>query len=277
VAAWTGNPSQTNLYFVNAAGTSFSAPLVAGGAALLVDAGKALYPANSNAVDARVVKAVLMNSADRFAGWDNGQRLVGPVLVTTQSLDYASGAGRLNLARASTLYMAGVADLPGAGGAPVGAFGWDYGRVAPRGTNDYLIAAPIPAGERISITLDWFVTAGLDTNAPASTYGSFRDLDLELWTADAGQPAARVAQSSSLYNNTEMLDVVSPSNGFYLVRVVDQGALYDFDGGGGGGTPYGLAWSVASAVPEPSAAVFALTGGLAAAGLLRRRRRARFA
>ena len=116
-AAYTGNPAQTNLYYVNESGTSFAAPLVAGGAALLVDAGKNLY-GGGNAVDARVIKAVLMNSADRFAGWSNGLHKLGGLLVTTQSLDFAVGAGRLDLSTAYTQYTAGTHDVAGLGAAP---------------------------------------------------------------------------------------------------------------------------------------------------------------
>ncbi|HSV15171.1 MAG TPA: S8 family serine peptidase, partial [Tepidisphaeraceae bacterium] len=89
----------TNFYSFNAAGTSFAAPIVAGGAALLVDAAHSYFPNDDKAVDGRVIKAVLMNAADKTVGWDNGQSLVGGVVRTTQALDYATGAGRVDLSK----------------------------------------------------------------------------------------------------------------------------------------------------------------------------------
>src|SRR5437870_575637 len=65
VAAYTGDTTQTGFYGINAAGTSYSAPTVAGGATLVVDAGKNLFPTNPKAIDGRIIKAVLLNSADK--------------------------------------------------------------------------------------------------------------------------------------------------------------------------------------------------------------------
>ena len=45
-----------------------------------------------------------MNSADKLAGWDNGQhfdKFLGHV-VTTQSLDWSQGAGQVNFTSASS-------------------------------------------------------------------------------------------------------------------------------------------------------------------------------
>ena len=74
---------------------------MAGGAALL-DSASYNTPAlavNPNSRDARVIKAVLMNSADKIPGWNNGEiphpNGFGGVR-TTQSLDYNSGAGAMN-------------------------------------------------------------------------------------------------------------------------------------------------------------------------------------
>lgn len=261
VAAYTGNPAQTNLYYVNQSGTSFAAPLVAGGAGLLVDAGKTLY-GGSNAVDARVLKAVLMNSADRFTGWSNGLHNLGGLLVTTQSLDYATGAGRLDLARAYPQYTAGTHDVAGLGGGAVSPVGWDYGLVAPGGTNDYFLSLPTPVGGHFDVTLDWFTDASLDTNALTSAYGSFFNLDLEVWLANGNTPVEEIAASSSAYNNVELLSFDAPTNGNYVVRVVNHGAVYDFGGNTTNALTYGLAWNAVS-VPEPSGLLLLLTALLA--------------
>ena len=62
----------------------------------------------------RVIKAVLLNSADKTPGWDNGQslqRFNGTTLLrTTQGLDYTVGAGRMNLTRAWDQFTAATTD-----------------------------------------------------------------------------------------------------------------------------------------------------------------------
>jgi hypothetical protein len=272
-AAWTGDPAQTNLYYVNVAGTSFAAPLVSGGAALLVDAGKALYGGGTS-VDARVLKAVLMNAADRFPGWANGLTNLGGVLVTTQSLDEQVGAGRLNLADAYRQYTLGTHDVEGLGGGTVALTGWDYGLAAPGATNDYYFALPSPAGGHIDVTLDWFTDGSLDTNAFTAAYGSYFNFDLEVWLAAGDAPVEKVASSSSAYNNAELLSFLAPTNGSYMVRVINQGAVYDFGGTLTNALTYGLAWSAAS-VPEPTGLLLLPLALLVAALSPRRGRAAR--
>ncbi len=271
LAAYTNNIVETDLYSVNNAGTSFAAPLVAGGAGLLVDAGKSLY-GGGNAVDARVLKAVLMNSADRFAGWSNGLHNLGGLLVTTQSLDFATGAGRLDLSTAFTQYTDGTHDVAGLGGGAVSPVGWDYGLVAPGGTNDYFLSMPTPTGGKFDVTLDWFTDGSLDTNAFTVSYGSFFNLDLEVWLASGGTPVEEIAASSSTYNNVELLSFNAPTNGSYVIRVVNKGAVYNFGGNSTNSLTYGLAWS-ATSVPEPTSLVLVASAILGAAAFTRRRGR----
>jgi len=59
-------------------GTSFATPLVAAGAALIDSTAKTYFdPSITNAATrSEVIKAVLMNSADKLSGWDNGQQIV---------------------------------------------------------------------------------------------------------------------------------------------------------------------------------------------------------
>ena len=118
--------SQDNVY-VNAGGTSFAAPTVAGGLALMVDAGRQLQTQTYNVttgnstyigvqladtlIDPRVMKAILLTSANRnLPGWDNGQTTVDlgdgkSVIRTTQSLDWNLGAGAANFTNAVNLIL----------------------------------------------------------------------------------------------------------------------------------------------------------------------------
>ncbi|MGA2501337.1 MAG: S8 family serine peptidase, partial [Tepidisphaeraceae bacterium] len=111
-------PGQNDLYYIGIAGTSFASPTVAGGAALMVGAARDRLGSATKATDTLIVKAILMNSADKLPGWTNNTTSVGGVLVTTQGLDYSSGAGAMNLDRAFDQEFAGNTDLPGPGGGP---------------------------------------------------------------------------------------------------------------------------------------------------------------
>ena len=121
-------------YAIDNGGTSFSSPIVAGGAALVIDAGYANF-GGGNAVDGRVIKAVLLNSADKTPGWNNGQvqNPVSLVISTTQNLDYAVGAGVIDLNKAYSQYLSGTTDpgLTGSQNAQVRPIGWDFGTVSP--------------------------------------------------------------------------------------------------------------------------------------------------
>ena len=268
----SGNPIGA-YFFIVATGTSFASPVVAGGAALLVDLGKARFGAG-DATDGRVIKAVLMNSAVKVDNWNNGQHPVsdpagmgGVVITTTQSLDYASGAGRIDLARALGQYTYGSPDAaPGGGLAPIG---WSYAVIQPNGISDYSIETFVDTGAQMAATLDWFVNRALaDTTG---TEVQFANLDLELWklTGPDGTPEALVAESDSLYNNVEHLYLNAPASGYYMLRVRWAGENYGLSSPLP--EPYALAW----AVPEPGTLCL-LLGGAAVACLRRaagRRRR----
>lgn len=248
-------------------GTSYAAPLVSGGVALLKDASNQLGM-TSTSLDSRVIKAVLMNSADKLAGWNNGQHLVGGVVVTTQSLDWYQGAGMMNLTKAYDQYLSGTTDVAGNGGGTVQKLGWDLGQVeaASNAHNDYLISSALLAGQVLDVTLTWFRNATSPTLSGSTLVTSdegFANLDLEVWDANL---TTLYATSNSTYNSSEELHYTLTSNGTYLIRVVYEDQVY----GTASSEYYGLAWSV---VPEP--AVIAALAGMALTGVIIWRRRKR--
>ena len=122
-------PDDTEL-FASASGTSFSASVAAGAIALLQDAALAdielgLLP--DHAIEAPVIKAVIMNSAAKIIGWTNnggnpgqpqnnreGQDLESDTIrtrTTGLSLDPYQGAGIINLKRAYETLVAGYLDV----------------------------------------------------------------------------------------------------------------------------------------------------------------------
>jgi hypothetical protein len=242
-------------YSRSVTGTSLSAPTVAGGAALLYDAAYSALPAAPAARDARVMKAVLMNSAEKTQGWNNGQ-VAHPNgnggVLTTQGLDNRVGAGRMDLDGAFDQFLAETADVAGTTGGPLGAVavvGWDFGLVAQGITNDYLFDRPLAAGSTFAATLSWFRDRDL-IGLTNYTDASYDNLDLELWSAIGGTAGDLIAESRSLYNNSEHFSFAIPTTGAYLLRVRWTEQLFDLVGDVNSEF-YGLAWA-GMAVPEPA-------------------------
>ncbi len=253
----TGGTDITNgagNFYARATGTSFAAPLVAAGAALLDDVGYARF-SGGQANDVRTIEAVLLNSADKTAGWNNGQTVVaGGLIRTTQSLDYAVGAGRMDLNKAFDQYTAGTTNVPGLAGGIVQPIGWDYGNVAEGAPDDYRIAPALVAGTTFTATLDWLEDSTVSPGGiHATAYHSFDNLDLQVWELSNGALLREIAESSSIYNNVEHLNFTLPDTASYMVRVLWNGKVYDVSGDPHN-TDFGLAWS-ATAIPEPTSAI----------------------
>lgn len=257
-----------NFYLTNAAGTSFSAPIVAGGAALLVDYGRSNF--DTHAIDGRVIKAVLLNSADKTAGWDNGQRYQPntPHIVTTQGLDYATGAGRMNLSRAFDQFTAGTTNNASiaADGSHVKPIGWSFGSAGPGQPSNFIIDPPLTAGQTLTATLTWFVHRGFTDATPTAdaiaTDDRFDNLNLQIWELLNGLPTTEVAESACLYNNVQHLSFVLPDSAQYLIRVSWAGQQYDLTNLNSSVHPgpedFALAWSNQS-VPEPVGGLVLMT------------------
>ena len=240
-AGGTSTPGN-NLYSPDRFGTSFAAPLIAAGAALVVDVGKERYGGGA-AVDGRVVKSVLQNSASKTAGWNNAQSAVAGVITTSQALDYGVGAGRLNLSQAFAQYTTGTANVPGSGGGTVEPIGWDSGEVTEGSPVDFAIGAPLQAGTTLTATLNWF----LDNSFAPFGDQSLDNLDLEVWRTSGGAADALVARSAGIYNNVEHLHLTLPQTGEYMLRVKWTGEVFDLVTDANV-EQFGLAWA---AVPVP--------------------------
>lgn len=253
----------------NSRGTSFAAPVVSSAAALMISHSRlASMPADSR--DARLIRAVLLNSADKIAGWDNGAELrdfVGAdgkvhsgVLSTSQSLDYRSGAGALNAAEALAQYdnFGNTSFL---------------GSVGEGGSYSYAFRAD-GAGMEFAATLCWMVGSDVsgvsydesgDVSAIDADFSHFSNLDLRLWHVGSDGEML-VAQSVSEYNNVEHIFLELSSGGEYRLEVVFDGMVY-------GDSPeetYAIAWNL-SAVPEPSSCAVLFGAAALVFAALRRR------
>jgi hypothetical protein len=245
------------------AGTSFATPLVSGavaqltaythGLAGLAGALVGLDP-NINqqlqdATDSRVIKAVLMNAADKTLGWDNGQQTINGIITTSQALDLTVGAGRLNIARAADNYLNGNFDPKVVGTQFVGPKGWDLSTVTARVPNIYDLGTLAP-GQALSATLDWFADDSYDAVNLNPSIDSFTDLDLEVLEVISPGVTQEIAISDAEFNNVQLLSFPITSAGDYELQVLYAGLQFGPPGDPGNSESYALAWSNVY-VPEP--------------------------
>lgn len=255
-------------YSSSIAGTSFAAPIVTGGAALVASAAKTLVPltSNSNATESMVVKSLLLTGADKTTGWTNGQANVTiggtTFLQTTQSLDWAAGAGRMNLDKTFDIQVNGQTDVTGTTGllGSVSMRGWDYGSAILGTNNDYVIGTELTGSSTLTATLSWMRARDFDG---ATLYEDAQaNLGLSVWALDGSNNfTTLVARSASQYNTVEHLSFLLPTTGRYGLRVEYGSNTFDNTGGQWGTAlfpqTYGLAWS---AVPEPATVVLLAAG-----------------
>jgi hypothetical protein len=245
------------------AGTSFATPLVSGAVAQLTAYAHGLQSSAStlqlfdsnapqritDATDSRVIKAVLLNSADKNGGWNNGQTLVNGVLTTTQGLDNTIGAGQLNVTRAADNYLNGNFDPQVIGTEYVGPKGWDLSTVT-AGEPNYYDLGELTAGETLTATLDWFADDTYDSDTLDAQADRFANLNLEV-LENLGSGFQEIAISDAEYNNVQQLSFTLDDTADYELGIFYSGVQYAPIGDTNDSEEYGLAWSDV-AVPEPA-------------------------
>ncbi len=192
-----------------ATGSSHAAPHVTGAAALLHQYAQQqidLVPPNprfgSNSQRHEVMKAVMLNSADKLAGVHGSTRTILDASNRdwTQSeafgsqftsLDDQMGAGHLNVRRAVQQFSSGEYN-PGT----VPLLGWDYHTIGGSGSRtEYIFDQPLAGDQYIAITLTW--DRRVELTDPDNTYSfgddffdrpfeqSLNNLDVYLMRADS--------------------------------------------------------------------------------------------
>ena len=165
--------------------TSFSTPLVSGAAAVLMQAG---------ATDIRLVKALLLNGAQKPADWTNSP---------TAPLDPRYGAGIVNVFNSWRQFRGGQHTGP----VVRARRGWDIATIASNEVRQYMLDA---RSSTITATLVWLRKYGL-TN--------IINLNLKL-RSEAGE---LIATSSSRLDNVEHLHLPNVPVGRYVIEVTSDG------------------------------------------------------
>lgn len=276
-ATLTGSTDQGSVpdaYSGFISGTSFASPITAGGATLVASAAKTLPSLSGNPAASRsqVIKALLLTGADKTSGWNNGQQQVGGVIQTTQSLDWAAGAGRMNLDTTFDLQVNGQTDVPGTAGGAVVKTGWDYGNAIINSNTDYPITDWLRGGTTLTASLAWMRAREWDSGTGNLFEIAQADLNLSVWELDGGNNLTTlIARSSSSYNTVEHLSFTLPRSGFYGLRVEYGSNTFDNTTNDVWGTAvlpqeYAVSWQ---AVPEPG--TLACLAAAWAGGMLLRR------
>ncbi len=242
-------------------GTSFAAPHVTATVALIQEYGdRQLSQRRPNwTTDSRrheVMKAVLMNAADKLQDTGDGLRLGMSRTIVDKSnqnwlgsdayknqkipLHIQMGTGQLNAFRAYQQFSPGEWNSS----APVPPIGWDYHTIGVNAAQDYVLEKPLPAGSYVSATLAWDRRVELkDTNrnelydlGEEFSDRGLNNLDLYLMRDEDNDVSNSIWSSVSDVDSVEHLFYPVPTTGRYKIRVVYRRQVND------AAQPYALAW-----------------------------------
>ena len=184
--------------------SSFAAPQVAGVAALLIDAARENQISRGD--DPRLIKALILNGANKLAGWHKGK--CDPNDDAYFPLDYRQGAGLVNAWNSYRQLCAGRYDPNSVNDPNSGRInaGWDLDEIAvnpadPNSVRIYEMKSELGAGDVFKATLTWYrryQSKGMFAALPQVR------LILELWSLDAqGRLGRKLDGSASEADNLQ--------------------------------------------------------------------------
>jgi subtilisin family serine protease len=225
-------------------GTSFAAPQVTATVALLQEfVDRQLRTKQPNwTLDARrhqVMKAILLNSADKIQDSGDGLRLgMTRTLIDKQNQDWLTsdayknpkipldaqmGAGHLNAFRAYQLLNAGQWKPI----APVSPIGWDYNTINANSAKEYTLEKSLKQNSFVAITLNWDRLVELDDKNNNQEYDidetfidkGLNNLDVYLVKENDNNNEVVVCDSVSEIDSVEHIFCRVTTNGNYKIRV----------------------------------------------------------
>ena len=241
-------------------GTSFAAPHITGTVALLQEYGDRQLRTkapnwNLNSRRHEVMKAVLLNSADKISDLGDGMMLGMERTIRGEKnhtwldadayvnpripLDIQMGTGQINAWRAYQQFSAGSSSEQS-----VPALGWDYGEVEANEYREYELEQPLLGGSHAAITLVWDRLVDLNDYNRNRRYDlgeTFRDrglnnLDVYLLPVGEDSNMRNVCASSSFEDSIEHIFCPIPTTGRYKIRVYHRHQINEPI------QSYGLAW-----------------------------------
>jgi hypothetical protein len=252
--------------------TSFATPCASGAAAILLQAAQeglagTSAQTESDAGDARVLKALLLNGATKTPGWKS--TVADP---ETTPLDPVTGAGLLNVDNSYLNLIAGEHPSSATTAGPAAALssgsllpaeGWDLNTLANTGSNGtyldesahYLVDLSGPTGSTFTLTatLIWWIELNQD---------NINNFYLYLFDSTTGQ---ELDASLSTIDNVQEIYIQNLPPGDYDLAVTKSATAMVSQT-----DTYALAYNFET-VPEPSTALLLLPGA-ALLALARRRR-----
>ena len=227
-------------YTISGTWSSFSTPVAAGAAGLLIQAAKQdkrfdgiLSPDGGNCL----LKAILMTSATKLPFWHKGRLTADD--DHEMPLDYAQGAGMVDAVRAHQLLTAGQGNP---GNVPVA--GWDLNRLEGSEVLQqvYRLTLDELANKMLTVTLVW--NRHYQKEYPFERLSdSDTDLRLEVWAIDPrnANNSVLLDHSDSKLDNVEHIHVETAAGYTSYAIVVTYSNPSDR---ALPGERYGLAWSV---------------------------------
>lgn len=223
--------------------TSYSTPVVAAGAVLMIDAAKSIQDATEreNAQRPEVVKALLMGGATKntLDSWSNTE---------TAPLDSVYGAGILNVANSYRILASG--QQTASAHSDVANTGWDFGSAD--SFQKYYFFEIEEGFHLAEFTAFMTWNAVVDDNLNSFTLGN---LDLMLYQAEGYDLVgeAMVTSASTGYSNNELIYLEYLVSGRYAL-VVDSAGL---------GEDYAITWfGEPGVIPEPATIAWIVLTGL---------------
>ncbi len=222
--------------------TSYSMPLVAGAATVLIEAART-YPGlagNPRAEHSETVKACLMAGAEHHAGWANNAPQSGPTRgLATEPLDALYGADEIDIDHAHWILTGGEHDAAASAASAVDTRhnGWDFFTI-PQGESRFWRFQIEAAKPYASILLTWNRSVAADFQS-----WEMADIDMELFEVDGqgtlislvGDPGlsrygSGNTRSESDVDNVEHIYAIDLQPGEYMLVVArDPDGLVDYD------------------------------------------------